>query len=166
MHQTKKGNQWHFGMKAHIGVDAKSGLVQTVISTAAKVSDITQAAALLQGEETDGFADEGCQGIAKRKQAEDAAVNWHVALRTGKRRALDKNRASQRFIDELETIKARIRAKAEYPFRVVKHQFGFAKVRYRGLAKNTAWLNILFAMSNLWMARTVILQAGPRPSMA
>jgi IS5 family transposase len=166
MHQTKKGNQWHFGMKAHIGVDAESGLVHTVIGTAANVSDITQAAALLHGEETDAFADAGYQGVAKREQAQDAAVNWHVALRPGKRRALDKNRASQRFIDELETIKARIRAKVEHPFRVIKQQFGFAKVRYRGLAKNTARLNMLFAMSNLWMARNVILQAGPRPSMA
>ena len=166
MHQTKKGNQWHFGMKAHIGVDAESGLVHTVIGTAANVSDITQAAALLHGEETDVFADAGYQGVAKREEAQDAAVNWHVALRPGKRRALDKNRASQRFIDELETIKARIRAKVEHPFRVIKQQFGFAKVRYRGLAKNTARLNMLFAMSNLWMARKVILQAGPRPSMA
>ena len=166
MHQTKKGNQWHFGMKAHIGVDAESGLVHTVRGTAANVSDITQAAALLHGEETDVFADAGYQGVAKREEAQGAAVNWHVALRPGKRRALDKNRASQRFIDELETIKARIRAKVEHPFRVIKQQFGFAKVRYRGLAKNTARLNMLFAMSNLWMARKVILQAGPRPSMA
>ena len=166
MHQTKKGNQWHFGMKAHIGVDAESGLVHTVIGTAANVSDITQAAALLHGEETDVFADAGYQGVAKREEAQVAAVNWHLAMRPGKRRALDKNRASQRFIDELETIKARIRAKVEHPFRVIKQQFGFAKVRYRGLAKNTARLNMLFAMSNLWMVRKVILQAGPRPSMA
>jgi IS5 family transposase len=165
MHQTKKGNQWHFGMKAHIGADADSGLVHTVIGTAANVSDVTQATALLHGEETDVFADAGYQGVAKREEAKDLLVNWHVALRPGKRRALDKSRASQRFIDQLETLKASIRPKVEHPFRVVKQQFGFAKVRYRGLAKNTARLTMLFAMSNLWMVRKVISQAAMRPSM-
>jgi IS5 family transposase len=165
MHQTKKGNQWHFGMKAHIGVDADSGLVHTVVGTAANVSDVTQAVALLHGEETDVFADAGYQGVAKREEAKDLPVNWHVALRPGKRRALDKSRASQRFIDQLETLKASVRAKVEHPFRVVKQQFGFAKVRYRGLAKNTARLTMLFAMSNLWMMRKVISQAAMRPSM-
>lgn len=72
---------------------------------------------------------------------------------------------SQRFIDELEKLKTSIRAKAEHPFRAIKQQFGFAKVRYRGMAKNTARLHMLFAMSNLWMVRKVILQQGAVPSM-
>jgi IS5 family transposase len=166
MHQTKKGNQWHFGMKAHIGVDAQSGLVHTVIGTPANVSDVTQAVDLLHGEEVDVFADAGYQGVAKREEAQALDVSWHVAMRPGKRKALDKSRASNRFLDELETIKARIRAKVEHPFRVIKQQFGFTKVRYRGLAKNTARLTMLFAMSNLWMVRTVVLQRAPMPCRA
>ena len=86
MDQTKKGNQWHFGMKAHIGVDAQSGLVHTVIGTAANVNDVTQGHGLLHGNETDVFADAGYQGAMKRPEA--TGVNWHVAMRPGKRRAL------------------------------------------------------------------------------
>lgn len=157
MHQTKKGNQWHFGMKAHIGVDADSGLVHSVIGTAANVHDVTQAVALLQGDETDVFADAGYQGIAKREEAKDLAVNWHIAMRPGKRRALDARRESERLTQKLEKLKASVRAKVEHPFRVIKQQFGHAKVRYRGLAKNTARLTMLFALSNLWMARRQIL---------
>ena len=159
MHQVKKGNQWHFGMKAHIGVDAESGLVHTVIGTAANVSDVTQAAGLLHGEESDVFADAGYQGIAKRDEAKELDVNWHVAMRPDKRRALDKGRESHRLVEQLEKLKASMRAKVEHPFRVIKQQFGYAKVRYRGLAKNTARLTMLFALSNLWMARRQILGA-------
>jgi len=158
MHQVKKGNQWHFGMKAHVGVDADSGLVHTVVGTAANVNDVTQASALVHGEETDVFADAGYQGVAKRKETQDIKANWHVAMRPGKRRVLDKTTAMGRVLDELEHVKARIRAKVEHPFRVIKRQFGFVKVRYRGLMKNTAQLHTLFALSNLWMARHRLLQ--------
>lgn len=151
MHQTKKGNQWHFGMKAHIGVDADSGLVHTVIGTAANVNDVTQGHGLLHGKEADVFADAGYQGAMKRPEA--TGVEWHVAMRPGKRRVLDKSRGSHQLVEQLEKIKAGIRAKVEHPFRVIKCQFGFVKVRYRGLAKNTAQLVTLFALSNLWMAR-------------
>ncbi len=158
MHQTKKGNQWHFGMKAHIGVDADSGLVHTVVGTAANVNDVTQASALVHGEETDVFADAGYQGVAKRKEVQDINTNWHVAMRPGKRRALDKDSPMGAVLDRLEHVKASIRAKVEHPFRVIKRQFGHVKVRYRGLAKNTAQLHTLFALSNLWMARRRLLQ--------
>jgi IS5 family transposase len=158
MHQTKKGNQWHFGMKAHIGVDADSGLVHTVVGTAANVNDVTQASALVHGEETDVFADAGYQGVAKREEVQGIKANWHVAMRPGKRRALDKDSPTGAVLDQLEHIKARIRAKVEHPFRVIKRQFGHMKVRYRGLAKNTAQLHTLFALSNLWMARRRLLQ--------
>jgi IS5 family transposase len=158
MHQTKKGNQWHFGMKAHIGVDADSGLVHTVVGTAANVNDVTQASALVHGEETDVFADAGYQGVAKREEVQGIEANWHVAMRPGKRRALDKDSPMGAVLDQLEHIKARIRAKVEHPFRVIKRQFGHMKVRYRGLAKNTAQLHTLFALSNLWMARRRLLQ--------
>lgn len=158
MHQTKKGNQWHFGMKAHIGVDADSGLVHTVVGTAANVNDVTQAAALVHGEETDVFADAGYQGVAKREEVQGIEANWHVAMRPGKRRALDKDSPMGAVLEQLEHVKARIRAKVEHPFRVIKRQFGHMKVRYRGLAKNTAQLHTLFALSNLWMARRRLLQ--------
>jgi IS5 family transposase len=157
MHQTKKGNEWHFGMKAHIGVDAESGLVHTVIGTAANVNDVTQAHGLLHGQETDVLADAGYQGVDKRHP--ELPVNWHVAMRPGKRRTLDLTSALARKINEVEQIKASIRAKVEHPFRVIKQQFGYAKVRYRGLAKNTARLTMLFALSNLWMARRQLLSS-------
>ena len=158
MHQTKKGNQWHFGMKAHIGVDADSGLVHTVVGTAANVNDVTQAHALVHGEETDVFADAGYQGVGKRDETQEINVNWHVAMRPGKRKVLDKSTPMGAILDQLERAKARIRAKVEHPFRVIKRQFGHVKVRYRGLAKNTAQLHTLFALSNLWMVRRTLLQ--------
>ena len=153
MHQTKKGNQWHFGMKAHIGVDADSGLVHSVVGTAANVNDVTQAGALVHGEETDVFADAGYQGVAKREETQGIKANWHVAMRPGKRKVLDKSTPMGAIMDKLEKTKASIRAKVEHPFRVIKRQFGHVKVRYRGLAKNTAQLHTLFALSNLWMVR-------------
>ena len=155
MHQTKKGNQWHFGMKAHIGVDAESGLVHTVIGTAANVNDVTQGHGLLHGGEAQVFADAGYQGADKRLEA--TGVVWHVAMRPGKRRALDKQTSMGKLLDKAEQLKASVRAKVEHPFRVIKCQFGFTKVRYKGLAKNTAQLITLFTLSNLWMARRQLM---------
>jgi IS5 family transposase len=151
MHQTKKGNQWHFGMKAHIGVDAESGLVHTVIGTAANVNDVTQAGALLHGQETVAFGDAGYRGVDKRPEAQGPI--WHVAMQPGKRKALDMTTKWARLLEKAEKLKASVRAKVEHPFRVIKQQFSHAKVRYRGLAKNTARLTMLFALGNLWMAR-------------
>ena len=155
MHQTKKGNQWYFGMKAHIGVDAESGLVHTVRGTAANVNDVVEANSLLHGEESDVFADAGYQGASKRPDATDG-VNWHVAMRPGQRKSLDKTRRLDQLIEQLERLKASVRAKVEHPFRLIKRQFGHVKVRYRGLKKNTAQLTTLFALSNLWMARKAL----------
>ncbi len=126
MHQTKKGNQWHFGMKAHIGADAESGLVNTVTGTAANEHDITQAHALLQGEEDVVFADSDYRSITKREeiQAQHLGVDWQVAMMPRKRRALKKNKTVDALIDKLEKITASIRAKVEHPFRVIKCQFG------------------------------------------
>jgi IS5 family transposase len=155
MHQSKKGNQWYFGMKAHIGVDAESGLVHTVRGTSGNVNDVVEGNALLHGEESEVFADAGYQGAHKRADARDG-VNWHVAMRPGKRAALDKTQRSHELIDELERLKASMRAKVEHPFRVIKRQFGHVKVRYRGLKKNTAQLSTLFALSNLWMVRKTL----------
>ena len=160
MHQAKKGNQWHFGMKAHIGVDAESGLVHTVIGTAANVNDVTQATQLLNGQETDVFADAGYQGVDKREEAQGLKVDWHIAMRPGKRAALDLRSALAAKIEQVEKIKASIRAKVEHPFRLIKQQFGHTKVRYRGLAKNTARLQVMFALGNLWLVRKTILQGA------
>ena len=159
MHQTKKGNQWHFGMKAHAGVDADSGLVHSVATTAANAHDVTQAHALLHGEETDVFADSGYRGVEKREeiQAQHPDVNWHIAMMPGKRKMLDKETPMGAVLEKLEQAKASIRAKVEHPFRVIMRQFGFVKVKYRGLAKNTANLVTLFALSNLWMVRKRLL---------
>jgi IS5 family transposase len=155
MHQTKKGNQWHFGMKAHIGVDADSGLVHTVSTTAANAHDITQAAALLHGQEEVVFADSGYRGVHKREevQAQHPNVDWQIAMMPGQRKALDKSKPVNALKEQLEKVKASIRAKVEHPFRVIKCQFGHRKVRYRGLAKNTHQLLVMFALSNLWMVR-------------
>jgi IS5 family transposase len=153
MHQAKKGNQWHFGMKAHIGVDADSGLVRSVIGTAANV--VTQGHDLLHGKEKVVFADAGYQGVDKRPEA--TGVKWQVAMRPSKRRALaDTGWAA--LLEQAEKLKASVRAKVEHPFRVIKRQFGHVKVRYRGLAKNMAQLVTLFALSNLWMVRKRIFK--------
>ncbi|CAM2160014.1 MULTISPECIES: IS5 family transposase [Burkholderiaceae] len=154
MHQTKKGNQWYFGMKAHIGVDAESGLVHTVIGTAANVHDINAAEALLHGQEKDVYADAGYQGIEKRCQANP--VRWHVAMRPGKRRQLDLNNRLDAIYNQIERLKAGVRAKVEHAFRVLKQQFGYTKTRYRGLVKNTAQITTLFALGNLWMSRRAL----------
>jgi IS5 family transposase len=159
MHSSKKGNQWYFGMKAHIGVDAESGLVHTVRGTPGHVSDIAEANTLLHGQETVVFGDAGYQGVEKRPDA-NAEVTWHVAMRPGKRKALNKENAADALIDQAEKLKAGIRAKVEHPFRVVKRQFGYVKVRYRGLKKNTAQLFTLFALSNLWMVRSKLTGLG------
>jgi IS5 family transposase len=155
MHQAKKGNQWHFGMKAHIGVDADSGLVHSVIGTAANVNDVTQGHGLRHGQESVVFADAGYQGADKR--AEASGVAWQVAMRPGKRRALDEGGWGA-LLEQAEKLKASVRAKVEHPFGVIKRQFGHVKVRYRGLAKNTAQLFTLFALSNLWMVRKRLLK--------
>lgn len=152
MHQTKKGNQWHFGMKAHIGVDAQSGLVHTVVTTAANVNDVTQAHRLLHGQETIAFGDAGYQGVEKREEHLGSDVNWHVALRPGKRKALPDSECG-RLEELLEKTKASIRAKVEHPFHYVKNLFGHKKARYWGLAKNTAQLFMLFGLANLVIAK-------------
>ena len=158
MKQTKKGNQWYFGMKAHIGVDAQSGLVHTVAGTAANVNDLNMAGALLHGDEEAAFGDAGYQGVHKRPEAQ--GPTWHVAMRPGKRRKLNPFIEPDFVAERMEKMKASIRAKVEHPFRVIKRQFGFTKVRYRGLAKNTAQLVTLFALSNLWLARRALAGAG------
>lgn len=156
MHQTKKGNQWHFGMKAHIGVDACSGLVHSVETTAANVHDLTPSHLLVHGDEQFVFADAGYTGIEKREEHKNRSVTWHVAQRPGKIRALGGGLQAQ-IRKKIEYHKAGIRAKVEHPFRVIKRQFGFTKARYRGIAKNGSQLNMLFALSNLYQSRKQLM---------
>jgi IS5 family transposase len=156
MHQTKKGNNWHFGMKAHIGVDAETGLVHSLQTTSANVHDLTPVEELLTGEESSIFADAGYRGAERRTQSQAA---WHIAMRPGKRRVLS-DPAKDRITDQLETLKARVRAKVEHPFRVIKIQFGFIKARYKGMAKNRAQLHMLFALANLYMIRRRLMAMG------
>jgi IS5 family transposase len=155
MHQTRKGNQWYFGMKAHVGVDAESGLVHTLVGTAANAADVTQAHDLLHGEETCAFGDSGYTGVAARPERR-REIDWHVAMKPGKRQKLGKTPLG-RLREEIEHLKAQVRARGEHAFRVVKRQFGYVKVRYRGLAKNTAQLHVLFGLANIWMVRGKLL---------
>lgn len=160
MHQTKKGNAWHFGMKAHIGVDAESGLVHSVIGTAANVGDITQAGALLHGNEEHAHGDAGYRGVGKREEAQGPC--WHVAMQPGKRRKLDLTRPWARLLEQAEQLKASVRAKVEHPFHVVKNLFRHKKVRYKGLAKNEAQLFSLFGLANLVIAKRRLLALDTR----
>lgn len=156
MHQTKKGNQYYFGMKAHIGVDAEGGLVHTVTTTAANAADVTEAGNLLHGKEELVFGDAGYVGVEKREENAEREVTWHIAEKRGKVKAIEDAKLKA-IVTQLETAKAKIRARVEHPFRVIKRQFGYVKVRFKGLAKNTAQIVTLFALSNLWMARRALL---------
>ena len=150
MHQTKKGNQWYFGMKAHIGVDAGTGYVHSVTVTAANVHDLDEAAKLVRADDEVVYCDAGYQGAQKRPEVADdehlSQVEWQVAARKGVLKTMP---AHDRAV---ESRKASVRAKVEHPFLIVKRDFGFTKTRYRGLAKNRNHLHVLFASAN-WMMR-------------
>ena len=148
MRQTKKGNEWHFGMKLHIGVDSETGVVHSVSTTPANVHDVTETPRLLHGGETQVWGDAGYQGVDKRPENRDLEVEWQVAMRPGQRRKLEvgSDEAAR------EKRKASVRAKVEHPFLYVKRRFGYTKVRYRGLAKNTQRLALLLGFANLMRA--------------
>jgi IS5 family transposase len=158
MHQTKKGNEWHFGMKAHIGVDAQSGLVHTVTGTAANVADIAQTHALLHGREKEVFADAGYIGVEKREEIVlgNQGITWYVAAKRGKVKAMEEGFLKDLTL-QLEKLKARVRARVEHPFHILKNLFKHRKTRYRGIARNTAQLHTLFALANLVIAKRVLL---------
>ena len=158
MKQSRKGQQWYFGMKCHIGVDLESGLVHTVRGTSGAVNDVTEANSLVRPSDREVYADAGYRGADKRPDAR-AGVAWNIAMRPGKRRTLNPAKPIEALTEQLERVKAGVRARVEHPFRVVKRQFGHIKVRYRGLAKNTAQLHTLFALANLWMARRKLIGA-------
>jgi transposase, IS5 family len=159
MTSSKKGNNYHFGMKAHIGVDMESGLVHTVHTTTGSSHDVTQAHELLHGEEKMVFADSGYRGVTKRDEIKEQEhqPEWHVAMMPSKRKALDKGTELGALYEKLEKIKAGVRAKVEHPFQVIKCQWHYRKTRYKGLFKNTMQIVTLFALSNLWMARRALM---------
>ena len=148
MHQVKKGNAWHFGMKVHIGVDAQTGVVHSVSTTAANVNDVTEAHRLLHGGESQVWGDAGYQGVQKRAENRELGVEWRVAMRPGQRRKLEPGSPGEL----VEKGKASVRTKVEHPFLYVKRHFGYSKVRYRGLAKNTQRLMALLGLTNLMTA--------------
>src|SRR3954466_6912991 len=155
MHQTKKGNEWHFGMKAHIGVDVASGVVHTLTGTAANEADITQTAALLHGEEEDVFGDAGYTGADKRPELTDREVSWNIAIKRSIIKALPQ--ALRELAEPVERALSQMRAVVEHPFHIVKNRFRHKKLRYRGLKKNTAQLHTLFALANLVIVKQALL---------
>jgi IS5 family transposase len=150
MHQTKKGNQWYFGMKAHIGADRDSKLVHTVVVTAANVADITKTAELLHGQEQQVHADAGYTGVEKRAEmvALERKIDWQIARKRGQIKTMAEG-TEKETLKALEKAKAAVRAFVEHPFHIVKNIFRYRKVRYRGLAKNGHQLYTLFGLANV-----------------
>ena len=153
MHQTRKGQQWYFGMKLHIGVDSKTKLIHAMETTAANVHDAKVLGALLHGDETRVYGDQAYRG--QKDVIRDNAPN-----------AKDFTNQCYRHrgaVDEVERgknrTKSKVRAKVEHPFLVIKRVFGFAKVRYRGLAKNTQRLSVSCGLTNLFIVRHRLLRA-------
>lgn len=145
MHQTKKGKDWHFGMKAHVGTDTR-GIVHSLTTTAANVHDSTQMSKLLHGQERAVFGDQAYWNESHRKSARAAGIRYRINRRAS-RKPLSKY---ERYLNRL---RSRARARCEHIFHVVKRLWGFSKVRYRGLAKNTARLFTAFALANLYLLR-------------
>ncbi len=152
MHQTKKGNQWCLGMKAPIGVDVQPGLVHAVGGTPVHVDDGVEGSSLLHDNAIVSFVDARLQSAGQRPDAK-AGMIWQVAMKPGKRRALDAGASLGHSSEQIEKRKAIMPAKVEHPFRVIGRQFGHAKVGCRGLKKNTAQTTTSFALSSSWMGR-------------
>jgi len=149
MHQTRKGKDWHFGMKAHVGTD-KRGIVHSLTTTPANVHDSTQISKLLHGEEREVFGDQAYWNESHRQSAQAAGIRYRINRRATRRPLTEHQRA-------LNRLRSRARARCEHVFHVVKRLWGFTKVRYRGLAKNTARLFTAFALANLYLLRRRLL---------
>lgn len=143
MHQTKKGNEWHLGMKLHIGAGDAFGVIHSMDTTSANVHDIHLGRQLLHDNEKRMWGDAGYLGIEKRDEAQVLEIDWFGGGRPGKRKTLSVAAA------QLKKIKASVRAIVEHPFRIIKQQFDYSKIRYRGLAKNTVRLYLLAGFANL-----------------
>lgn len=160
MHQTKKGNQWHYGMKVHIGVDAGTGYVHTITATAANVHDIEEAPKLLREDDTVGYGDAGYLGIQNRPEIKNDPNLKNIDFRINKRpssiKVTEKIYSGFNWDQYIESRKSSVRCKVEHAFLIIKREFGYVKVAYRGIAKNLNRFNILFASANLLMC----LRAG------
>jgi IS5 family transposase len=150
MHQVKKGNQWYFGMKAHIGADRDSKLVHTVVVTAGNVADVTKTSELLHGQEKQVHGDAGYTGVEKRPEivAMERKIDWQIAGKRGVIKSMAEG-AEKEALKAVEKTKASVRAFVEHPFHIVKNLFRHRKVRYRGLAKNRHQLYTLFGLANV-----------------
>ncbi len=151
MHQTKKGNQWYFGMKIHVGADANSGLAHTVAVTAANEADVSQLPNLLREDDRAVFGDKGYVDNRLKRAARKAGVFWGVALKSTTKHKL--SAANKRFNHKMSSVRSRV----EHIFRVIKRQFGYTKVRYKGLAKNAAQVFTLIGLTNLYLTRRAML---------
>ncbi len=154
MHQTKKGNQWYFGMKAHIGVDIASGVVHSLTGTAANEADINQMAAVLHGQEELVVADAGYTGAEKRPEHAEREVFWLIAAKRSTLKALPPGEREE--AEAMERAQAQLRSPVEHPFHVVKNLFHHRKARYRGLKKNIVQFYTLFALANLVIAKKAL----------
>lgn len=166
MHQTKKGNQWYFGMKAHIGVDEKTKLVHTVHGTPANHSDVVEVAEVLHGGETRVRGDAGYTGAVKRPEMEEKfgdrleEVDVQIAAKRSSIESMEDEKEKD-LVRAAEKEKASVRAFVEHPFLIVKVLFGYRKVRYRGLAKNLAQQHLLFGLANLVIAARTLRKGVP-----
>lgn len=154
MHQTRKGKQWYFGAKAHIGVDSKQGVVHSVCTSAASVADMHLLPDLLHGEERKVWGDAAYQGQGEAIRRAAPQAQDMTSRRTKFKNYVDEEARRK------NTTKARVRAKVEHPFRILKRIFGYSKVRYRGLRKNHQWLCAAFALVNLYQHRQRLVPQG------
>ena len=160
MHQTKKGNQWYFAMKAHIGVDAKSGLTHSLETTPANKHDLNQVGNLRHGKDEFIFAEAGYQGAENREELADVKAEWAIAMRLGKLKELTKHPRKNKAVIAFEKLKSSIPAKVEHPFRLIKRQFGFVKAWNKGLRKNDNQMAMLFTLANLFRVEQMIRLMG------
>ena len=173
MHQAKKGNQWHFGMKMHSGVDAESGLIHSVVCTAANEADVVHAHELLHGQESQVHGDSGYTGIEKRDEITTAQqegrlrgdIDWRIAMKRGQLKAMPEGPAKAMH-EWFERRMAQVRAIVEHPFHIIKNLFGYRKVSYRGIAKNQARAKAHAALANLYIARRRLMAQGASASAA
>ncbi len=173
MHQTRKGNQWHFGMKMHAGVDAESGLIHSVVCTPANAADVAHGHKLLHGQESHVYGDSGYTGLVKREEVADAQakgelrqdIDWRIAMKRGQLQTMPEG-PLKGLTEWAERRKAQIRALVEHPFHIIKNLFGYRKVSYRGIAKNQARAKAQAALVNLFIARRRLLAMGVGASAA
>ncbi len=168
-----QGNQWHFGMKMHSGVDAEPGLIHSVVCTAAHEADVAHAHELLHGQETQVHSDSGYTGLDRRDEIASAQdegrlrkdIDWRIAMKRGQLKAMPKGPAKA-LCEWFKRRKAQVRAVVEHPFHIIKNLFGYRKVSYRGIAKNEARAKTQAALVNLYISRRRLMTKGVRASTA